>query len=779
VRVVFRIISTGGVGAGRVTRYIAEHDKDLEREGPGPRPLFTHDHEGLTYRAADRVLDPDGQPQKADLLHFSVSFEEADFEKLGGDEKERQAHLRELIREGVKGMTEELNVERLTWVAGIHRNTENPHAHIVVHKQTIERGTGKEKRIVRIPKQLLPHKEMQEYREVLVPGPIGDRFLAALEKQQALYLTRERTQRNARGFDELIERIQRARTEQTGRGAGDKPRGDIGKQRSEGSPQEAISSLDRFMIARSWTDDAERQDDYNDIQIILGRRLELSIRLTFAETWYERAVEHGDTFRFEVVDQSTGDERKISDLDVHRRASARAYNFPDRGDRETVYESDLSRHGETLKELSEAREAKITELDAKVKGLSGALKKIEARLAREPDVPEVTPIISRVTLSELQDEAVRLNRPAAFEELENVRLALAWEHKALARTDEEARTLGAHFNVARADYLAREKRLDNFEASVHLVNYEIGDERWSLVSLDKEIAKRREDAKIIPERAVRLDLRALARMNYSPRAREEAARDVERLTQVRDQVLQQIELRREELIADRDLARELGDVLKRAYNSEERSREWSGRTMPNPEYSGDHVKSLEASAEVLRDTRLLSEVHEWEKAASKHDQKINWKGRAVAREIMAEVGARETRQRLEQFLETKRVASLHLGNYRIGSLREVEARTLTDYLARLIETTAQREYRHTVRLAAGEHHGRLLTEFEKASEYHNATRELASSASSRNPKFTDKEKINLEIYGERQTDPQERERFLGLARDNGHAQEREVFSRSR
>ena len=782
MRVVLRVISTGGVGAGRVTRYIAERDKDLEREGLGPRPLFSEDREGLTYRAADRVLDPDGQLQKEDLLHISVSFEEADFEKLGANEKERQARLREVIREGMKGMTEKLNVERLTWVAGIHRNTENPHAHIVVHKQAIERGTGKEKRIGRIPKELLPHKEVQEGRDVLVPGRIGDRFLGALEKQQSLYLTPERAQSNARAFEHLIERFQRARSEQSGRGVADKQRVDIGEQRSEISPSQDVgNSLDRFMIARSWTDHAERQGDYNDIQIILGRRLELSIRLTFAETWYERAVDHGDTFRFEVVDQSTGDERKISDLDVHRRASARAYNFPDPGDREFVYESDLSRHGETLKELGEAREAKITELDAKVKGFSGALEKIEIRLAREPDVPEVTPIISRVTLSELQDEAVRLNRPAAFEELENVRLALAWEHKALARTDEEARTLGAQFNVARADYLAREKRLDNFEASVHLVNYEIGDERWSLVLLDKEIAKRREDAKIIPERAVRLDLRALARMNYSPRAREEAARDVERLTQLRDQVLQQIELRREELIADRDLARELGDVLKRAYTSEERSREWSGRSMHNPEYSGDHVKSLEASAEILRDTRLLSEVHEWEKVASKHDQNINWKGRAVAREIMAEVGARETRQRLEQFLESKRVASLHLGNYRIGSLREVEARTLTDYLARLIETTAQREYRHTVRLAAGEHHGRLRTEFEKASEYHDATRELASSVSSRNPKFTDKEKINLEIYGERQADPQERERFLGLAREGGSsAHEREgAVSRSR
>lgn len=42
------------------------------------------------------------------------------------------------------------------------------------------------------------------------------------------------------------------------------------------------------------------------------------------------------------------------------------------------------------------------------------------------------------------------------------------------------------------------------------------------------------------------------------------------------------------------------------------------------------------------------------------------------------------------------------------------------------------------------------------------------------PQFTDKEKINLEIYAETQLDPQERERFLSLARDGGsHAHERE------
>lgn len=47
----------------------------------------------------------------------------------------------------MKGMAEELNVEGLTWVAGIHRNSENPRAHIVLRNQAVERGAIREKPI--------------------------------------------------------------------------------------------------------------------------------------------------------------------------------------------------------------------------------------------------------------------------------------------------------------------------------------------------------------------------------------------------------------------------------------------------------------------------------------------------------------------------------------------------------------------------------------------------------------------------------------------------------
>src|SRR5215471_9651830 len=97
--VFFHILSTGGgEGASRITRYIAERDKDLEREGPGSRRLFSEDQDNLSYHRADHILEPErGQPDKDDLIHFSVMIEEEEFDKLGSNEKEKQARFRETV----------------------------------------------------------------------------------------------------------------------------------------------------------------------------------------------------------------------------------------------------------------------------------------------------------------------------------------------------------------------------------------------------------------------------------------------------------------------------------------------------------------------------------------------------------------------------------------------------------------------------------------------------------------------------------------------------------
>jgi hypothetical protein len=533
-------------------------------------------------------------------------------------------------------------------------------------------------------------------------------------------------------------------------------------------------------MAATWREGAVLwEQDHSDYRIALGKHLEFSLRLAFAEVWHERAVKHGDTFRFNVVDQTTNEERKISELDVHRRASARAQrtNAPDRAAIEQAFEADLSQHRETLDQLLEAREAKIAALGKDVGSLRGTVGKVEQVLMQRHDTPSekrLIPILSRETLSELQKTAVKLNLAERVNELEKLRVALAREYKAPTRTDDEAAMLAAQVNVARADLMARNERLEKFEASVHVTPYEVHGERWSLAALDKQISRRREDSKFVPERAMRLDLRSLTRFNYSTAEREKAATEVEHLTFIRGEVVRQINQRREPLNIDRDLVQRMVDVLEDAYDRELRTREREGKEMPEPKYEPFQIKALETSAETLRDSQLLREVDDWEKTAFKNDREGSWEGRAVAREMMAEIGVQETKERLQHFLEGKRVASLSLGDHRTGTLREVEARTLTDYLARAIESTQQRDHRHSINLAAREHHGRLVSDFEKAKDYYATAHELASEAHGSEPQFTDKEKINLEIYAERQNDDSERDRYLGLARGDAPPQEHAV-----
>jgi hypothetical protein len=793
--VFFHILSTGaGAGGSRITRYIAERDKDLAREGPGSRRLFSDDQDNLSYHRADRILDPDhGRPEKDDLIHFSVMIEAEEFDKLGAHEKERQERFREAVREAMKGVAAELNAEELTWVAGIHRNSQNPHAHIVMSKEFVERETGRPRRIARIPKPLLPHRETEGGKEVVVNGRIGDKFLAAVEKQQALYIKSKQQPEltPAEIWERLARKYQKER-EESDRNTKAIPlerEADLGATRQHARANKnssRTSSMDLAQIAASWNPQQQMTEDrFADFRTALGKRLEFEFRLAFAEVWHDRAVRHGETYRFEVIDQSIDEERKISELDVRRRAAARAARISqgDHSVRNEMIEADLANHIGTLEQLDEARENKIAALGKDIGSLRGNLAKVEQSITRLYEVPaekELTPILHRQTLSELQEQAVRLNLPDRVSELEKLRAGLAREHNAPPRNDSEAATLGAQLNVARADLMARDARLENFEASAHLTTYEVGGDRWSLAALDKHIARRRDDAKLVPDRAARLDLRSLARLNYSAAGREQAAAEVEHLTDVRSEIVRQIEQRREPVLADRDLAREMVGVLENAHESEQRSRARDGQTMPEPKYERYQINSLEASAETLRDPKLLHEVHDWQKTAAKSDPEISWEGRAVAREITSALAVEQTKERLEHFLDSKNVASLNLGHHQTGTLRQVEARTLTEYLARTIESSDHRDYRHTVKLAAREHHGRLVKDFEKASDYHDAARELATEAKVSEPKFTDKEKINLEIYAERQNDATERARYLTLARDESQAQERAaVVSHSR
>jgi len=186
MRAVVKVKQSQGRTPSNATRYIAESKLDPEREGDKPRSLFTNEgHEDLTYRKADGFLsDGHRAPVKNDLIHFSVSFLNEDFEALGSNDEERKDLLREAALEAMDEFRSDLRVSDWRWVAGTHLNTPHPHIHFLVFKEmTTDRG--KPRRLGRIPKRLLPYKERSPDGAVAaVEGKLGERFVTALDRAQ-------------------------------------------------------------------------------------------------------------------------------------------------------------------------------------------------------------------------------------------------------------------------------------------------------------------------------------------------------------------------------------------------------------------------------------------------------------------------------------------------------------------------------------------------------------------------------------------------------------------
>lgn len=76
----------------------------------------------------------------------------------------------------------ELGVVKLSWLAGIHLNTNTPHEHLVISRYAINPKTDKLTYIKHLPASLLPrNKVMPDGSEQFAPGKIVEAFARGLE----------------------------------------------------------------------------------------------------------------------------------------------------------------------------------------------------------------------------------------------------------------------------------------------------------------------------------------------------------------------------------------------------------------------------------------------------------------------------------------------------------------------------------------------------------------------------------------------------------------------
>jgi hypothetical protein len=158
-RFVLKQIPVRGAGASDLARYVAKSKLDSAREGKRARSLYTADADRLTFREARTWLSvTSGALLKSDLLHYVLSFENArEYELLGKDDEERERETVTFLRRSLTASLREIGIEEMHWVVGIHRNTDNPHIHLLLNKNAIQSETSDLVRVPRLPAPVIAH----------------------------------------------------------------------------------------------------------------------------------------------------------------------------------------------------------------------------------------------------------------------------------------------------------------------------------------------------------------------------------------------------------------------------------------------------------------------------------------------------------------------------------------------------------------------------------------------------------------------------------------------
>src|SRR6266498_2263154 len=126
------------------------------------------------------------------------------------------------------------------------------------------------------------------------------------------------------------------------------------------------------------------------------------------------------------------------------------------------------------------------------------------------------------------------------------------------RSDKEAVRLTAQVFTAGAELKAREERARRFDETRHLRQWEIGGEKFSLAEIDRGVERLSDAAAVFGRYELHLD----------PAARRQAISEIERLGEIRQEVIEKTRERQAEMREEASQARRLLDTLARAYSRE-------------------------------------------------------------------------------------------------------------------------------------------------------------------------------------------------------------------
>jgi hypothetical protein len=457
--------ASGGGSSRGLVHYLAHSKLDREKEEVESRALFNESENDLDVRQANQNLSKTGEKPKAEeLLHIVIAPSKEEIESVGDNVKMRKQALKTIVRETVAGLEREVKARRLKWIAVLHFNTDNPHAHLALQKEFVNE-TGQRENL-RITRQMLHYNSREENGEKTLHK--GSLILAAEGKLQEIARERQKDRENS--FNpEAVQLKEKSKIEV-----------ENAKQLSAG--QNAIISNYR-----------ERR--------ILAEEMLARAEISRRERNIENLIEHGDKKRFKITDEHMVTTRHVSLFDIERkieissRRKARVLHPKNAEKRAAailqIAETERAKHLPVINQLETIRRhvlgfenrhlSRAQEKHTPLHNQKLLIEKKYERLKTTQPLPLFTPD----EIQQLQSEAIREQNIEKILMLENIRQANALESNRPGRSERDVQDLLGVKIIAELKLEAADKRLADFPKTKDFAKVKIGNSHWSLRLLEQ------------------------------------------------------------------------------------------------------------------------------------------------------------------------------------------------------------------------------------------------------------------------------------------------------
>lgn len=635
-----------------LVHYIAHSKIDAGKEQPG-REIFNEYSDKTSIEKANDLLKngiSSKRPGNDELHHLVLSFKPEDYERLGNDEKERQKSLQKITRHAMKQFEKEIGADKLSWAAGIHRNTDNPHVHIAIQKEYFDKNLEK-KSLNKIPVSLLPHYEKEGEQKNFQSGILIE---TATNKLDEILLEKEQQiSQNHHGQNRIA---------------------DKSHNNSRNSPK-----LENTSESKSKAEMMKERE-------ILARAILAKFYLEKARENLESLVDHGDKRRFKIFDEITKKTRKMSLFDLERRAEKRAHrtlnkqNITDAAKKDelkkNLVESEFEKNAEGINRIKtilhnlvvkENRELNTRENH--YKNIKPLAEKIRASYKSENKKLPI-PLLSSDDLEMLQASSLEKTDIRVAKYFEKVRKELSNERGEPTRSNDEIAKLKGRkiFTDLRLQW--QEKQLKDFNDHKRAFPVEIDGKKWTLAKVDSVLEKKEQEEKKFVGKVSKIfsKIGLIEEKSSLKQLEEIKAVIVEKLNEKNDRMTS-------DLAGEKSIQKVLEDFYKNDTNPEKEN-------LP-AKFTAAELAEVETFAFDLKQAQLYWENWEQQKELIENAQGFNKNendsineskekiiaGRELAREIMSEIEVARCKEEFADFKKNKDFQKFEVTDPKSGEVK--------------------------------------------------------------------------------------------------------------